>query len=43
MDIDSLDDFICNIKELMKSYFYPKEDVDDLIEDLSQAFTSIGL
>lgn len=32
MDIDSLDDFICNIKELMKSYFYPKEDVDDLID-----------
>ena len=32
MEIDSLDDFICNIKELMKSYFYPKEDVDDLID-----------
>lgn len=32
MEIDSLDDFICNIKELMKSYFYPKENVDDLID-----------
>lgn len=29
--IDSLDDLICNIKELMKNYFYPTEDVDNLI------------
>lgn len=31
MDADSLDDWTCNIKELMKKYFYPIDIIDGLI------------
>ena len=35
VDIDSISDLLCNIKEAMKSHFYPKSDVDILLNGKS--------
>ena len=37
VDIGSLSDWLCNIKESMKTYFYPKTDMDILLNEKSDA------
>ncbi|MBQ9024848.1 MAG: hypothetical protein IJ104_00500 [Methanobrevibacter sp.] len=32
VEIDSISDLLCNIKEAMKSHFYPKSDMDTLLD-----------